>query len=113
MKQPRKRWDLVGALVGIALGTADTAAFLLFDADLTLSGRDVTLVVLLLFVLSYGVLGFAVGRLAMARERARADAATSCARSRPRSARCSRTKSSPRSAGSPPASPTRCAIRSA
>jgi hypothetical protein len=43
---------------------------------MTLAGRDVTLPVLAVFELSYAALGFAVGRLAMARERAREDAAT-------------------------------------
>jgi signal transduction histidine kinase len=71
-----RRWDLIGLAVGAAIGSFDAVLFLLFDADLTLAGRDVTWPVIGLFVLSYGALGFAVGRLAVARERARADART-------------------------------------
>jgi len=78
MSQPgmRRRYDLWGCAAGIALGAVDAAIFLFFGADMTLAGRDVTIPVLGTFELSYGALGFAVGRLAMARERARADADT-------------------------------------
>jgi signal transduction histidine kinase len=73
---PRRRWDLWGCAGGLALGAFDAAIFIWFGADMTLAGRDVTLPFLALFELSYAGLGFAVGRLAMARERARRDAAT-------------------------------------
>jgi two-component system sensor histidine kinase HydH len=72
----RRRWDLWGCAGGVALGAVDAAIFAFFGADLTLAGRDVSVPFLFLFLLSYGALGFAVGRLVMARERARADAAT-------------------------------------
>lgn len=74
--RPRRRYDLWGFAAGLALGAIDASAFSFFDADMTLAGRDVTLPVLTLFELSFGALGFAVGRLAMARERANADATT-------------------------------------
>ncbi len=72
----RRRYDLWGFAAGIALGAIDSSAFIFFDADMTLAGRDVTLLVLALFEISFGALGFAVGRLAMQRERAHEDAAT-------------------------------------
>jgi len=72
----RRRWDLWGTAAGVALGAIDVAIFVFFGADMTLAGRDVTIPVLALFEFSYGALGFAVGRLAMARERAREDADT-------------------------------------
>ncbi|HEY8155805.1 MAG TPA: ATP-binding protein [Myxococcota bacterium] len=73
---PRRRWDLWGCAAGIAIGAVDAGIFLFFGADLTLAGRDVTIPVLGLFELAYGALGFAVGRLAMARAQAREDADT-------------------------------------
>jgi len=72
----RRRYDLWGFAAGVALGALDAATFAVFGADMTLAGRDVTLPVLALFELSFGALGFAVGRLAMARERAGEDATT-------------------------------------
>ncbi len=74
--RPRRRYDLWGAAAGVAIAAIDVAVFVFFGADMTLAGRDVTVPVLTLFGLSYGALGFAVGRLAMARERAREDART-------------------------------------
>jgi signal transduction histidine kinase len=74
--KPRRRWDWWGCAAGAALGAIDAAVFAFFGADLSLGGRDVTVPVLAVFELTYGALGFAVGRLAMARERAREDAAT-------------------------------------
>ena len=73
---PRRRWDWIGLAAGLALGAFDASALFLFDADMTLAGRDVTLPVLAVFLFSFGALGFAVGRLAMERERAHEDAAT-------------------------------------
>jgi len=73
---PGRRYDYWGLAIGLALGAVDASALFVFDADMTLAGRDVTLLVLAVFLLSFGALGFAVGRLAMARERAREDAAT-------------------------------------
>ena len=72
----RRRYDLWGAALGVAIAAIDVGVFVFFGADMTLAGRDVTVPVLGLFELSYGALGFAVGRLAMARERAHEDAAT-------------------------------------
>jgi two-component system sensor histidine kinase HydH len=60
----------------VAIAAVDVAVFVFFGADMTLAGRDVTVPVLAVFGITYGALGFAVGRLAMARERAREDAAT-------------------------------------
>jgi two-component system sensor histidine kinase HydH len=66
----------VGLGAGLALGAGDASLLALFDADMTLAGRDVSVAVYALFALTYAALGFAVGRLAMARERARANART-------------------------------------
>jgi two-component system sensor histidine kinase HydH len=73
---PRRRYDLWGLAAGVALGAFDSSIFFFFDADLTLAGRDVTLPLLALFELSFGALGFSVGRLLMQRERAHEDART-------------------------------------
>jgi two-component system sensor histidine kinase HydH len=69
-----RRYDLWGLALGALAGAIDASALLLFDADLTLAGRDVTVPLIGLFLGTFAALGFAVGRLAMARERARRDA---------------------------------------
>jgi len=71
-----RRWDLVGLGVGAAIGIADYALFLFFGAKMEVGGRDVATAIMVGFATSYALLGFAVGRLAMARARARADADT-------------------------------------
>lgn len=73
---PIRRFDLLGLAAGAAAGAFDASAFVFFGADLTLAGRDVTALVLGGFLASFAATGFAVGRLAMARERARRDAGT-------------------------------------
>jgi two-component system sensor histidine kinase HydH len=74
--QRRRRLDLWGLAAGVALGALDASLFALFGADLTLAGHDVALPLLVVFLVSYGALGLAWGRLAMARKRARDDAQT-------------------------------------
>jgi len=76
-QQKTRRWDVIGLGAGAALGVIDLFVFFALDARMDLSGRDSTaLYVLGAFVLSYAALGFAVGRLAIARARARADERT-------------------------------------
>jgi two-component system sensor histidine kinase HydH len=71
-----RRWDLWGALAGLAIGASDTALLLLSGVEMTFGGRDATLAVAATFSSSLALLGFLVGRLAQARSRARADATT-------------------------------------
>ena len=66
-----RRWDLIGALAGAALGIADYA-LLAAPAEGPLASREA---VVAGFISSLALLGFFVGRLAMARARARRDAA--------------------------------------
>jgi two-component system sensor histidine kinase HydH len=71
-----RRWDLWGALAGLAIGASDTALLLVSGVEMTVGGRDAALAVAATFSSSLALLGFLVGRLARARARARADAAT-------------------------------------
>jgi two-component system sensor histidine kinase HydH len=71
-----RRWDIYGGLAGLALGAIDTALLLASGVEMTVGGRDATLAVGATFSSSFGVLGFLVGRLVLARARARADADT-------------------------------------
>lgn len=70
------RWDLIGAAAGAALGVTDVAVFVGFGARMEIAGRDIAVLTLAAFAISYAVLGFFAGRLAMARARARDDADT-------------------------------------
>jgi len=69
----RRRWDLIGLALGAAAGVFDVALFLALGADMEVAGRDVAALVLAGFAISYAALGFAFGRLAMARSQARED----------------------------------------
>jgi two-component system sensor histidine kinase HydH len=71
-----RRWDLWGALAGLALGAADTALLAASGVEMTLGGRSATLLVGATFTSSLALLGFLSGRLARARARAREAAAT-------------------------------------
>ena len=71
-----RRWDLIGFAIGAAIGVGDVALFSAFGARMEVGGYNVASLVLALFVISYSGLGFAFGRLAMARTRARADSET-------------------------------------
>jgi two-component system sensor histidine kinase HydH len=62
-----RRWDLVGLAAGAALGFADLAVFLAVGLDMRLAGRDVTLLVMATFILTYAAFGWVIGRLMMAR----------------------------------------------
>lgn len=70
------RWDLMGGALGGALALFDLWVFGRWGLDLSaLRASAAGWTVLLSFPLSYGALGFLLGRLALARSRARADAA--------------------------------------
>jgi two-component system sensor histidine kinase HydH len=69
-----RRWGWWGSAAGVALGLTDLAVFQALGVDMRLAGRDVTVAVSALFIVTYAVLGLAIGRLAEARARARADA---------------------------------------
>lgn len=65
-------WTLAGA----AIGLVDFSLLLVFDANLTIAGRDATIPLFFLFVVPYGLLGWLVGGLAEARRRERRDRET-------------------------------------
>jgi two-component system sensor histidine kinase HydH len=71
-----RRWDLWGALAGLAVGVADTWLLSAQGVEMRAAGRDATLLVGATFTSSLAILGFLSGSLLRARARARADAAT-------------------------------------
>ena len=71
-----RRWDLWGALAGLAIGVADTWLLRSQGIEMTVGGGDASLLVGATFASSLTVLGFLSGTLLRARARARADAAT-------------------------------------
>ena len=71
-----RRWDLWGALAGLALGAIDTGLLSAQGVDMRVAGRDATLLVGATFTSSLVIFGFLSGSLLRARLRARADAAT-------------------------------------
>lgn len=73
-RPPVPRW--IWALGGGALGAFDFAVLVALDANMTVGGRDATLLIGLLFFLPYAALGWAVGGLAAARTRALRDRET-------------------------------------
>jgi two-component system sensor histidine kinase HydH len=64
-------WGLAAGALG---GVLDTALFLRLGIDLQVAGRDVTLPFALYLATSFACLGYAIGYLADARQRARRDA---------------------------------------
>ncbi|MGE0827042.1 MAG: nitrogen regulation protein NR(II) [Candidatus Binatia bacterium] len=71
-----RRWSIWGLLVGALLGLGDLTAFLALGLEMRLAGRSVMTEVMIVFMLTYGVLGFVIGKLLEARAQARADAQT-------------------------------------
>lgn len=69
-------WGWIGLLAGAGLGLFDFGIMWALGADMTFRERDVTVWVFAAFGLTYGALGFAVGRIILERGRARGDAAT-------------------------------------
>jgi len=72
----RRRLDLLGAAAGLGLGTIDTLLLAWSGVEMTLAGRDASLLVGATFTSSLAVFGFLAGRLALLRARAREDAET-------------------------------------
>jgi signal transduction histidine kinase len=68
--------EWAGLGIGLAVGLGDFAIMRAFGADMRLCGRDATTDVLLAFAGSYAVIGWAVGRIARGRARARRDRET-------------------------------------
>lgn len=70
------RWDVLGALLGLGIALLDLAVFSWVGLDVPgLFGEELGAFTLGSFVVSYGAVGLVSGRLWMARERSRADAA--------------------------------------
>ncbi len=74
--QTKRRWSLWGLLAGALLGVGDLTAFLALGLEMRLAHRSVMTEVMILFMLTYGGLGFVIGKLLEARTQARADAHT-------------------------------------
>jgi two-component system sensor histidine kinase HydH len=71
-----KRWALWGLAAGVLLGLGDLVLFLALGLEIQLRGRSVMGEVSVLFMLTYAILGFVIGKLVEARARARRDAQT-------------------------------------
>lgn len=71
-----RRRGLWGLALGIALAVADNALFVSLGVDVRPAGPAATLVVLLFSFLTFGALGYTIGRLSEERARAQADALT-------------------------------------
>ena len=69
---PRWAWTTLGASIGLF----DFGVLVLLDADMRIGETDATWIVALAFLIPYAILGWAVGGLAAARERADRDAET-------------------------------------
>jgi signal transduction histidine kinase len=72
--QRSKLW--LFTLAGAGIGLFDYGVLWVLDANMTVMGRDITMLLFLSFLIPYGALGWAVGRIFEARARARHDAAT-------------------------------------
>lgn len=65
-----------GLFAGALMGLGDLLAFLSFGLEMRWAGRRVMTEVMILFMVTYGVLGYAIGKLMEARAQARSDAQT-------------------------------------
>jgi len=74
-RTPTPRWPWYGALAGLLLGASDYLWLRLSGVQMRLEAYDVTLAVMLFFGLSFAGLGYAMGKLMLARARASEDAA--------------------------------------
>jgi two-component system sensor histidine kinase HydH len=72
--QPSKVW--LFALAGAGIGLFDYGVMWALDANMTVMGRDITLLLFVSFLIPYSALGWAVGRIFEARAQARRDATT-------------------------------------
>ena len=72
----KRRWPLVGLMAGVAMGLGDMALFAFLGVEMRIGGHDAVLGVMGLFIVTYAVVGWAIGRLIEARARAAGDART-------------------------------------
>ena len=72
----KKQWVLWCTVAGALLGLGDLLAFLTLGLEMRLAGRSVLTEVMIVFMVTYGGLGFVIGKLLEARAQARADART-------------------------------------
>jgi signal transduction histidine kinase len=72
----RRGWPAIGAVAGVAMGLFDMALFAALGVEMRIGGHDVVVGVMGLFIATYGVLGWVIGRLLEARARAAVDART-------------------------------------
>jgi two-component system sensor histidine kinase HydH len=72
----KRRWSIWGLVAGALMGMGDLTAFLALGLEMRLAGRSVMTEVMILFMVTYGVLGFVIGKLMEARAQAREDAGT-------------------------------------
>src|SRR4029453_6949276 len=72
----KRRWGLIGLLAGVAMGLGDMALFSFLGVVMRIGGHDVVAGGMGLFIVTYGVVGWVMGRLAEARTRAATDART-------------------------------------
>ena len=76
MMRTNRRWSLWGLLAGALMGMGDLTVFLSLGLEMRLAGRSVMTEVMILFMATYGVLGFVIGKLMEARTQAREAART-------------------------------------
>jgi two-component system sensor histidine kinase HydH len=74
--QTKRRWSIWGLFAGALMGMGDLTTFLALGLEMRLAGRSVMTEVMILFMMTYGVLGFVIGKLMEARAQAREDART-------------------------------------
>lgn len=74
--RPSRPWPLLGALAGAAAIAFDTALFLAVGVEADLGDTNAFPMMMTVFGVSFVALGWALGALAVRRERARHDAAT-------------------------------------
>jgi two-component system sensor histidine kinase HydH len=74
--QTKRRWSIWGLFAGALMGMGDLTTFLTLGLEMRLAGRSVMTEVMILFMMTYGVLGFVIGKLMEARAQAREDART-------------------------------------
>ncbi len=72
----KRRWSIWGLVAGALMGMGDLTAFLTLGLEMRWNGRSVMTEVMILFMVTYGVLGFVIGKLMEARAKAREDAHT-------------------------------------
>lgn len=74
--QAKRRWSVWGLFAGALMGVGDLTAFLALGLEMRLADRSVMTEVMVLFMVTYGGLGFVIGKLMEARAKARDDART-------------------------------------